>query len=236
MKKVRNLGLVLGLILMISSVATAQYFYTSYGYAHEWYIPQRIHYTINNNYYGYAIAHVHHFTKHGLTNYNVLLHRNGWFVEVRFNGHGHIYKTIRHRYNYPLAAHVCTHHCGYHGNYYNTYYTKYHPVHHTKTVYVNSYPVQKHQHTNYYKNVYVEKQNTGNKQTQQVNQQQQRANQERVVRVPEQNRNVQQTRTNSTNRVTSEVKTVPASRQTEGSQSGRTNEAYNRGNNNRIRQ
>ncbi len=235
MKKVRNLGLIIGLIILISSTARAQYFYTSYGYAHDWYIPQHIHYTISDHYYGYDIAHVHRYTRHGHTNFNVLLHRNGWFLEVRFDGYGRVYKTIRHRNIYPLRTHVCNHHCGYHRSYYNTYYTHYHPVHHHKTVYVNSYPAQKQQHNHYHTNAHVEKQSAGNTQTRQVTQKPERTSQERIIRVPEQNRSVQNTRSGANNRVAVEKPAAPA-RQTGSSQSGRTAEAYSRSSNSRGRQ
>ena len=104
MKKFRYIGLMLGLIILLSTNAKAQYYYTSYGYAHDWYLPKYIHYSIHDHYYGYDIAHVKRYTRHGHTNFNVLLHRNGWFVELRFDQHGHIYKTVRHRWHYPSFA------------------------------------------------------------------------------------------------------------------------------------
>ena len=167
MKKIRNIGLIIGLIILISSNSNAQYFYTSYGSAHDWYVPKFIDYTIQNNYFGYEIAHVKKYNRHGYTNFNVLLHRNGWFVELRFDRHGHIYKTVNHRWDYPLMSHRCTGHCGYHHNYYTAYYPKYHHKHyrqnHHKTVYVNTHHGQnKQNHTNYYTNVRVEKQQNHN--------------------------------------------------------------------------
>lgn len=161
MKKIRNIGLIMGLMILISSNSNAQYFYSSFGYAQDWNLPRYIGYSIQDNYYGYDIAHVQRYTRHGHTNFNVLLHRNGYFVELRYDRHGHIYRTIRHNY-YPLMAHRCTNHCGYHHNYYNTYYATYHHKHykhkHRKTVYVNTHHGYKnHKHNNYYTNVYVEK-------------------------------------------------------------------------------
>lgn len=179
MKKIRNIGLIMGLMILISSNSNAQYFYTSFGYAQNWKLPKYIAYSIQDNYYGYDIAHVERNSQYGNTKYKVLLHRNGLFVELRYNRHGHIYRTIGHNY-YPLMAHRCTNRCGYHHNYYNTYYATYHHKHyqhkHRKTVYVNThygYGKQYHKkHNNYYTNVYVEKpqkkQNhyQGNRQTQ----------------------------------------------------------------------
>lgn len=161
MKKIRNIGLIMGLMILISSNSNAQYFYSSFGYAQDWNLPRYIGYSIQDNYYGYDIAHVQRYTRHGHTNFNILLHRNGYFVELRYDRHGHIYRTIRHNY-YPLMAHRCTNHCGYHHNYYNTYYATYHHKHykhkHRKTVYVNTHHGYKnHKHNNYYTNVYVEK-------------------------------------------------------------------------------
>lgn len=205
MKKIRNIGLAIGLIVLISFAAKAQYFYTSYGYAHDWNMPQYVHQTIYDHYFGYEIAHVNRYNRHGYINYNVLLHSNGWFVEVRVNRHGHIYKTIRHRYNNPLMAHNCAHNCGYHQTYYTSYYPKYHTVHHHKTVYVkNNHGHASHNHNNYYTNVYVEKQphkavtNQHNS-----NQNYERAREEKVVRIPQNsnNRSVDNQRTQHSNRM-----------------------------------
>ena len=163
MKKIRNIGMMLGLIILLSSNSNAQYFYTSYGYAQDWRLPEMIDYTIYDNYYGYDIAHVQRYnTLFGYTNYNVLLHRNGLFIEVRFDRHGHIYRTIGHNY-YPLMSHRCTNHCGYHHTYYQTYYPTYHHKHyvhkHRKTVYVNTHHGHGHHKSRntYYTNVHVEK-------------------------------------------------------------------------------
>ena len=175
MKKIRNIGLILGMIILISSTGKAQYYYTSYGYAHEWHLPKYVQYSIYDNYYGYDIAHVQRFHRHGYRNYNVLLHRNGWFVELRFDRHGHIYKTIRHRHRYPLMSHVCTNHCGYHKTYYSTYFPKYHHKHYhhgySTTVYVNSdhHSYKKHHQNNYYSNVHVHKQHKQSSQNRQYN-------------------------------------------------------------------
>jgi len=147
----------LGLIILLSTNTKAQYFYTSYGYAQDWFLPQYIQYSIYDNYYGYDIAHVRRYTKHGHQNFNVLLHRNGWFVELRFDNYGHAYKTIRHKWHYPLSNHVCGAYCGYHHTYYTTYYPKYHHGY-TKVVYVNKPKGHKKHHNTYYTNVQVEKQ------------------------------------------------------------------------------
>lgn len=164
MKKIRNIGLMMGLMILLSSYSNAQHFYTSFGYAHDWNLPRYIGYSIQDNYYGYDIAHVQRYSKYGHTNFNVLLHRNGLFVELRYDQHGHIYRTIRHDY-YPLMSHSCTNRCGYHHNYYNTYYATYHHKHykhkHRKTVYVNTHNghgnYKHNKHNSYYTNVYVEK-------------------------------------------------------------------------------
>ena len=155
----RNIGLMMGLIILLSTTTKAQDYYTSYGYAQNWYLPDYVQYSITNHYDGYDIAHVQRYLNHGYTNFNVLLHRNGWFVELRVDNYGHIYKTIRHRWHYPLTSHVCTAYCGYHQVYYTNYYPKYHHTHyyapmHSKTVYVTSKSGHKTQN-NYYSNVYV---------------------------------------------------------------------------------
>lgn len=193
MKKVRNIGLILGLIILISSNSKAQYYYTSYGYAQDWHLPNYVQYSISDNYFGYDIAHVRQFNRHGHRNYNVLIHRNGWFVELRLDRHGHIYKTVRHRYNYPLMAHSCTNHCGYHRAYYTNYYPKYHHNHYhgyKKTVYVNTHNGHKknhyyngHKQYNYYSNIYVDKQKKSNYNNKANNQQ--RRN-DTVIRKPQQ--------------------------------------------------
>ena len=157
MKKIRNIGLIFGLIILMSSNTNAQYYYTSYGYTQNWHLPGYIEYSIQDNYFGYDIAHVQRYTRYGSTNFNVLLHRNGWFVEIRFDRYGNIYRTIRHS-NYPLLSHRCTNHCGYHHTYYRAYYPKYHHKHyvhkHRKTVYGNTH---NQHHNNYYSNVHVNK-------------------------------------------------------------------------------
>ena len=134
----------MGIIVLISSNSKAQYYYTSYGYAQDWHLPNFVHHTLHDHYYGYDIAHVKRHYRHGNRNFNVLLHRNGWFVELRFDQHGHIYRTIRHRTHYPLISHSCTNHCGYHRTYYTNYYPNYH-YGYKKVVYVNSH----HGHNNH---------------------------------------------------------------------------------------
>ena len=211
MKKFRNIGLILGLIILISSNTKAQYYYTSYGYAHDWHLPKYIQYSIYDNYYGYDVAHVQRFYRQGHRNFNVLLHRKGYFVELRFDRHGHIYKTIRHRHHYPLMSHQCTHHCGYHHAYYKTYYPKYHHGYHHSKVYINTNhgynKHHKHNHNKYYTNIHIQKQhkslqNGGNngKQKQYNNSQQRRTN--NVIRNPQQTktRNVEQRSAQSANR------------------------------------
>ena len=49
MKKIANIGLILGLMIMIKTASNAQHIYTSYGYAHDWYIPEFVNYTIYDN-------------------------------------------------------------------------------------------------------------------------------------------------------------------------------------------
>ena len=177
MKKIGYIGLILGIIFIFNSESKAQYFYSSYGYAQDWHVPQFIHHSVYDNYYGFEIAHVKRYKRHGYRNYNVLLHRNGWFVELRFDHHGHIYRTIRHKRNYPLMSHSCNHYCGYHKNYYKAYYPKYHHNHyghghHYKKVYVETHHYgngyhknsKKYHHGNkkYYTNIHVEKQHKKN--------------------------------------------------------------------------
>ena len=214
MKNLRNIGLILGLVVLISSSSKAQYYYTSYGYAQDWRLPSFINHSIYDNYYGYDIAHVQRYYRHGYRNFNVLLHRNGWFVELRFDQHGHIYRTIRHRSHYPLISHSCTSHCGYHRNYYTTYYPNYHHSY-TKVVYVNSHHGHKKHgkhHNNYYTNVHVDKQpnrqsqyNSGSRSAQTNVSRQTTAPQRRsstVIRTPQRNSTpkVQQKTTSTSNR------------------------------------
>ncbi len=194
MKKLRYIGLMIGFVILINTNSEAQYYYTSYGYAQDWYLPQYIHHTIYDNYYGFEIAHVNRYYKHGHQRFNVLLHRNGWFVELRMDHRGHIYKTIKHRHYNPLMTHHCTNHCGYHQVYYQTYYPTYHKHHHgyKKVVYVNSTQGNHHQHNNYYTNVYVEqKQNNA------------RNNQKKVIRQPQRNadKKIHQSRPGSGSRI-----------------------------------
>lgn len=162
MKKIGYIGLLIGFIILINTESKAQYYYTSYGYGHEWQLPNYIHHSIYDNYYGYEIAHVKRYKKHGHRHFNVMLHRNGLFIELKLDHHGHIYKTIKHRYYNPLNTHICTNHCGYHRAYYQAYYPNYHKHHHgySTTVYVNTNKGQQHKHKNYYSNVYIEQPKT----------------------------------------------------------------------------
>lgn len=216
MKKIKNIGLILGLIILFSSNSNAQYFYTSYGYAQNWYLPAYVEYSIQDNYFGYDIAHVQRYTHHGHTNFNVLLHRNGWFVEIRFDHYGHIYRTIRHNY-YPLISHRCTNYCGYHHTYYKTYYPTYHHKHyvhkHRKTVYVNTHNQHHKNHNNYYTNVHVEKQ--------QKQQNHYRSNQQRS----RQTQNNVNNRNNSSNHRSNSVIRQPqqSNRQAQNNVKSRTN-------------
>lgn len=158
----------MGLVILFSSNSQAQYYYTSYGNAHDWYLPKYVQYSVYDHYYGYEIAHVERYNKKGHTNYNVLLHRNGWFVELRYDRHGHIYKTIHHKWHYPLAAHRCSNYCGYHHNYYKVSYPKYHKKHkhhghkhhghnHHKKYHHDKHHGKGHKHNStYYTNVYIE--------------------------------------------------------------------------------
>lgn len=160
MKNLIKIGLILGIAVLISSNSNAQYYYTSYGNVQDWRLPSFVQHSIYDNYYGYEIAHVRRFNRHGHRNYNVLLHRNGWFVELRFDRHGHIYRTVRHRNFYPLSSHTCSGHCGYHRNYYTNYYPQYHH-NFRKVVYVNSHHGHNNHvknHNTYYTNVHVDKQ------------------------------------------------------------------------------
>lgn len=247
MKKLRNIGLAIGLVVLLSTAAKAQYFYTSFGYANTWNIPTYIEYSIHDNYYGYEVAHVKRQKYHGQYRFNVLLHRNGRFVEVRYDRFGNIYKTVRYN-NYPLMAHNCTYHCGYHRNYYQTYYPRYH---HTKVVYVNSYPQgnKHHQHqNNYYTNVYVDNDHNGHNKSNYSSQGQQSSSRQKqpavstqtqrksnVIRQPQQaqrNTTYNNTRTSSTQTVrqsaprnTSNARTAEqsASARTTANRSGRGN-------------
>jgi len=166
MKKIRVTGLMIGLIILLTVSAKAQYFYTSYGYAQTWQLPNYIEQTIYNDYYGYEVAHVERHVHYGYTNFDVLLTRGNLFLEVRFNRFGSVYRTVRYDY-FPLAAHNCSMHCGYHKVYYQTYYPKHH--HHyynpySTTVYVTQTEPYHNNHTyvnNNYTKVYVQP-NSGN--------------------------------------------------------------------------
>jgi hypothetical protein len=218
MKKLRYIGLIAGLIILFNSNSKAQDYYATYGNTHQWQLPGYVQTTLYDNYLGYEIAHVQRHSRYGHQNYNVLIHRNGWFVELRIDNHGHIYKTIRHRYKYPLTSHNCTYHCGYHKNYYQTYYPKHHHGY-SKTVYVTSNG-HKH-HNNYYTNVYVEKQHNkkpkfhgndhGQRQKPHVAQQNaHRSSEQRVIRQTQQGskQRVEQSRPQNSSR----MQHVPAQR------------------------
>jgi hypothetical protein len=161
MKKIRVTGLMIGLIILLTVSAKAQYFYTSYGYAHTWQLPNYIEHTIYNDYYGYEVAHVERRVHHGYTNFDVLLTRGNLFLEVRFDRFGHVYRTARYDY-FPLAAHNCSMHCGYHKVYYQTYYPQHHHNYYnpySTTVYVTKTEPYHHNHTyvnNHYTKVYVQ--------------------------------------------------------------------------------
>jgi len=157
MKKIGYIGILIGIIFLINAESKAQHYYTSYGAAHQWQIPKNIHHSIYDNYYGYEIAHVRHFRKHGHQHFNVLMHRNGWFVELRLDHRGRIYKTKRHRNFNPLISHRCTNHCGYNKVYYQAYYPRYHYHHgYATTVYVKSGHGHHHKNNDYYSNVHIE--------------------------------------------------------------------------------
>ena len=173
--------MLIGTLLLMNTDSEAQYYYTSYGYAQEWHLPQYVHHSIYDHYYGFEIAHVRKYKKHGHRHYNILLHRNGWFVELKLDHHGHIYKTIKHRQYNPLITHHCNNHCGYHKTYYHAYYPNYHRHHHgySTTVYVNS-SHGNHKHKKHYTNVYIEQPNKHykNNKTQQVH----RSSEPKVIR------------------------------------------------------
>ncbi len=159
MKKLSVIVFIFGSAMFISNQVKAQHFYTSFGVGVSWNIPAYVNYTVHDNYFGYQIAHVKRFNRYGYTNYNVLLHRNGQFVEVRMDNHGHIYRTINHRWSYPLMSHNCGSHCAFHQTYYRTHYPR-HQHHTTKIVYVDTHHGhgKVHQQNKYYTNVYVQKQ------------------------------------------------------------------------------
>lgn len=165
MKKTSIIVLILGSAMLLGNQGKAQHFYTSLGVGVSWNIPAFVNYSVHDHYLGYDIAHVNRFKRHGHSNYNVLLHRNGRFVEVRMDNHGHIYRTIDHGWSYPLMSHNCGGHCGFHQTYYRTYYPQYH--HHAKIVYVDAHHGHgnKHHQNSYYTNVYVEKQHKPQQQT-----------------------------------------------------------------------
>lgn len=205
MKKIGFIALLIGFMTLINTESKAQYYYTSYGYGHDWYLPKYIHHTIYDNYYGYEIAHVKRYKRHGHRHFNVLLHRNGWFVELKLDNHGHIYKTVRHRYYNPLITHNCTNHCGYHKTYYHAYYPKYHGHHngYSTTVYVNTNKGHHHKHNNYYTNVYVEQPPKQTHYKNNGNQNNNRSNQPRVIRQTQQKntKQIQQRRSNTGSRI-----------------------------------
>ncbi len=194
MKSFKYTGLLIGFLILLSTNSKAQYYFTSYGYAQEWYLPNYIHYTISNNYQGFEVAHVKRYNQHGHHHFNVLLHRNGWFVELRMDNHGRIYKKIKHRYHNPLLSHHCTNHCGYHKIYYQNYYPKYHKIHgsYKTTVYVTS---NKGNHKNkHYKKVYVVH-NPKQKKDQQIN----NSSKQHKIQKQENQRNVQHIERNVSN-------------------------------------
>lgn len=158
MKKLGYIGLLAALTFLFSIESKAQYYYTSYGYAHDWHLPKYVHATVYDHYHGFEIAHVSRFARHGHGHYNVLLHRNGWFIELRLDHRGRIYKTIKHRYSYPLRTHNCTMHCGYHRVYYSNYYNRYPHQQYSHVQYQMVYAKKHHNHQpgGYYTNVYVE--------------------------------------------------------------------------------
>jgi len=185
MKSFRYTGLIMGFIILLSTNSKAQYYFTSYGYAQEWYLPNYVHHTIYDNYRGFEVAHVKRYDKHGHHYFNVLLHRNGWFLELRMDDRGHIYKRIKHRYHNPLLTHQCKNHCGYHIMYYQNYYPKYHKTFYgyKTTIYVNS---NKGNHQNkHYKKVYVVH-NPKQKNNQRMN----NSNKQQKIREQENRRNV----------------------------------------------
>jgi len=161
MKNLKYIGLFLWLIFLFATNTRAQYYYTSYGDSHEWYLPKYVHHAIYDNYYGFEIAHVNRYNRKGHLNYNVILHRNGYFVELTIDKHGRIYKKIKHRYYNPLLTHHCTHHCGYHKTYYHTIYSKYHKIHYgyKTTVYVNASKGYHQKQNKYYTDVYIDHKN-----------------------------------------------------------------------------
>ena len=205
MKKIGYIGLLIGFIILINTESQAQYYYTSYGYGHEWHLPKYVHHSIYDNYYGYEIAHVNRYKRHGKRHYNILIHRNGWFVELKLDHHGHIYKTTRHRYYNPLITHHCTNHCGYHKTYFQTYYPKYHNHHHgySTTVYVNSTKGHHHKHNNYYSNIYIEQPNKKTHYKSNAKQNKTRSSQTRTIRQPQQKttKHIEHRRSNSGSRM-----------------------------------
>ncbi len=168
MKKMRIAGLMAGLIILFTANARAQYYYTTYGYAQEWQLPSHVEHIIYNDYYGYEVAHVERHRHYEYTNFDVLLYRNGLYLEVRFDRFGTVYKTVSYN-NFPLRAHECTGHCGYHRVFYNqTFYPQYGAYYHhghNTTVYVTNTDPYYHYNTghvnNNYTTVYVQPQ--GNK-------------------------------------------------------------------------
>ena len=217
MKKISIIAFLFGSTMLFSSTSNAQHFYTSFGISQSWNIPSYVHYSIQDNYFGYNVAHVKRFNRHGHTNFNVLLHRNGWYVEIAMDNHGHIYNRKKHRWTNPLMSHSCGAFCGFHRNYYTSYYPKYHGHHH-KTVYVTNHHGHKNSHhkksKNYYSNVHVEKnygiQSHGNRQknlNHNTKPQQTRSN--TVVRKPEQKRsNTVISKPRHSSRTSSQVRTA----------------------------
>jgi len=152
MKKIGVTGLMIGLIILLTVSAKAQYFYTSYGYAQTWQLPNYIEHTIYNDYYGYEVAHVERHEHYGYTNFDVLLNRGNLFLEVRFDRFGSVYRTVNYDY-FPLTAHNCTIHCGYHKVYYQTYYPQHHHQYYnpySTTVFVTKTEPYHHNHTQVY--------------------------------------------------------------------------------------
>ncbi len=115
-----SLSVFLGLQLAVNSSAKAQNFHivASFGSTHNWGVPAAIVYEVDYFYPYHRFVHVDRVWGRGRNVFfNVLLERNGRFIELTFGQNGQIFQE-NFFVNYPLVNHICSSHCGYHSNYY----------------------------------------------------------------------------------------------------------------------
>ena len=137
-------------MLLVSS-ANAQTFVASFGVEHTWNVPRSVTYYIDDYYYDYDWVHARRYMHHGFVNYEVVLQRGPFFIEIAFDGYGQVIRRIRRDY-YPLANHVCSSFCGYHANYYRVNYRTCHSHNHHGHNHVAYYNRPRGNAYGYYKN------------------------------------------------------------------------------------